>query len=188
MQRPLITLGLAAALTAPAFAADTYTVDPKHTFPNFEVNHLGYSLQRGRFDRTSGTLVLDRAARTGSVNITIDAASVDTGLEELEKHLKGEEFFNTAKFPSITFKSTRFFFTGDRLTGVEGDFTLLGVTKTVGLSVDLFKCAPNPMLKKEVCGANATGSIKRSDFGMTKYVPFVSDEVKITLSIEAIKD
>lgn len=186
MKKTLVALAFA-AIAAPAFAADTYTVDPRHTFPSFAISHFGYSMQQGRFDKTSGIIVLDKTAKTGSVDITIDAASIDTGLEELEKHLRNEDFFNVAKYPTITFKSDKLIFQGDRLTGVDGKLTLLGATRPVSLAVESFQCAPHPMLKKEVCGATATTTIKRSDFGMTKYLPLLGDEVKITIPVEAIK-
>ena len=114
---------LAAAVAGPALAADSYSVDARHTFPGFEVNHLGFSTQRGRFNKTTGKIVLDRHAKTGSVDIEIDATSVDTGLDKLEEHLRGEEFFNTAKFPTLTFKSKSVKFSGDKPSAVEGDFT-----------------------------------------------------------------
>lgn len=188
MKRTLIALSLsAAALTSAMAAPETYTIDPNHTFPTFEVNHLGYSIQRGRFDKTSGTITLDLAAKTGSADITIETGSIDMGFEEWNKHMD-EKFLNVAKFPTMTFKSSKFKFKGDTLAEVAGDLTLLGVSKPVTLKVDVFKCAPHPMLKKDACGANATTTIKRSDFGMGAYIPMVGDEIKIAFGIEAIKN
>lgn len=188
MKKALIAIAIAGTLSTSAFAAETYTIDARHTFPSFEVSHLGFSIQRGRFNKTSGTFMLDVASRSGSIDISIDASSIDTGLAELEKHMQGEDFFDTAKYPTITFKSKSLRFEGEKLTGVDGDFTMLGVTRPVSLKVDHFKCAPHPMNKKAMCGANATTTIKRSEFGMTKYVPAVGDEVKIAIQVEAFRD
>ncbi len=188
MKRSLIALSLSvAALTSAMAAPETYTIDPNHTFPTFEVNHLGYSIQRGRFDKTSGTITLDRVAKTGSADITIQTGSIDMGFDEWNKHMD-EKFFNVEKFPTMTFKSSKFKFKGDTLVAVDGDLTLRGVTKPVTLTVDLFKCAPHPMLKKDACGANATATIKRSEFGMSEFIPFVGDDIKIAFGIEAIKN
>lgn len=188
MKKTLITIALASTMSASAFAADSYTIDARHTFPGFEVSHLGFSLQRGRFNATSGKITLDSANKSGSIDVTIDATSIDTGLAELEKHLQGEDFFDTAKYPTITFTSKALKFDGDKLVGADGDFTMHGVTKPVSLNLDHFKCAPHPMNKKPTCGANATTTIKRSEFGIAKYVPAVGDDVKITIQVEALKD
>lgn len=188
MNKTVIILALAASLSTPAFAADSYTIDSRHTFPSFELSHLGYSIQRGRFNTTSGKIVLDSAARSGSIDVTIDATSIDTGLAELEKHIRSDEFLDVEKFPTITFKSTKLKFEGDKLVSADGDFTLHGVTKPVTLKLDHFHCAPHPMMKKFNCGANATTTIKRSEFGVTKYVPAVGDEMKITIQVEALRD
>jgi polyisoprenoid-binding protein YceI len=187
MKKLFASFALATAVAAPAFAADTYNIDPFHTFPTFEVNHLGFSTQRGRFDKTSGTVVLDSAAKKGSVDLTIEVASLSMGFPVWNEHMAADGFFNTAKFPTITFKSNKLIFDGDKVVGAEGDFTLLGVTKPVKLAVSNFKCGPNPMNKKEMCGAEISTTIKRSDFGMSKYVPAISDEIKISSAVEAYK-
>jgi len=179
---------VAASVAAPALAAESYTLDSRHTYPSFEVNHLGFSTQRGRFNKTSGRIVLDRQAKTGSVDIVIEAASVDTGLDKLEEHLRGEEFFNAEKFPTLSFKSRAVKFSGDKPATVEGDFTLLGVTKPVTLTITAFNCGVHPLTRKDLCGADATATLKRSEFGMTKYVPGVGDEVKLSIQVEATKD
>lgn len=188
MNKTLIALALASTLSASAFAADSYSIDTRHTFPSFEVSHLGFSIQRGRFDKSAGKVTLDTAAKSGSIDVTIDTASISTGLPDLEKHLQSEDFFDAAKYPSITFVSKSLKFDGDKLVGADGDFTMHGVTRPVSLKIDHFKCAPNPMSKKPTCGANATTTIKRSEFGIAKYVPAVGDEVKIAIQVEAIKD
>ena len=180
---------VSATLAGSAMAAtESYTVDPRHTWPVFEVNHLGFSTQRGRFDKTSGKIVLDRATKTGTVDITIDTASIDMGIEKWNEHMKSDEFFNVQKFPTMTFKSNKLVFDGDKLVAAEGDLTLLGVTKPVKLAVTSFHCGPNPVAKKDACGADITTTIKRSEFGMTKLVPAVGDEVKINIPVEAFKE
>ncbi|WP_027468661.1 YceI family protein [Deefgea rivuli] len=181
-----ITSAIFAALASSAFAAPAvYTIDPSHTLPSFEVNHLGYSTQRGSFDKTSGTITLDLEKKSGAADIKIDTTSLRTGWEKRDAHLKGEDFFNTEKFPAMTFKGSDFKFNGDKLASVGGQLTMLGVTKPVTLQITNFKCAPHPMSKKPACGADAVTTIKRSDFGMSAYVPAVSDEVTLRLQVEA---
>lgn len=187
MKKTLFAM-LAAAVAAPALAAESYSVDPRHTFPSFEVSHLGFSTQRGRFNKTSGKIVLDRQAKTGSVDIVIEAASVDTGLDKLEEHMRGEDFFNAEKFPTLTFKSRAVKFNGDKPSAVEGDFTMLGVTRPLTLAITAFNCGVHPINKKDVCGADAVATVRRSEFGMTKYVPGVGDDVKLFIQVEAFKD
>ena len=165
-----------------------YTIDSTHTFPSFEIGHMGFSTQRGRFNKTTGSIVLDLAAKKVSVDISIDANSIDTGLDKLEDHLRNEDFFNTAKFPTIAFKSTGSTFKGDKLATLNGDLTLHGVTKPVTLTVNAFHCAHAPMYKKDVCGADAVTTIKRSDFGMAYAIPAVDDQVKLMIQIESHKN
>jgi polyisoprenoid-binding protein YceI len=184
----LTTFLMTAAFALPATAADSYTVDPAHTFPNFEINHLGFSTMHGRFGATTGKITLDTAAKSGSIDITIDATSIDTGHAKRDTHLKSDEFFNVAKFPTLAYKSSKLKFNGDKLSGADGELTMLGVTKPVSLAVTAFNCGPHPMNKKPMCGANATATIKRSDFGLSTYVPAVGDEVKISIEVEAGKD
>lgn len=186
--KKIIASTLFAAIATSAFAApEVYTIDPSHTLPSFEVNHLGYSTQRGSFDKTSGTITLDLEKKTGAADIKIDTTSLRTGWEKRDTHLKSEDFFNTEKFPAMTFKGTDFKFNGDKLVSVGGQLTLLGVTKPVTLQIASFKCAPHPMSKKPACGAEAVATIKRSEFGMSAYVPAVSDEVTLRIQVEASK-
>ncbi|MFO1318904.1 MAG: YceI family protein [Burkholderiales bacterium] len=185
----LAVLGTLLAVGMPAQAApENYTVDSRHTFPVFEVGHLGFSLQRGRFNQSSGKISLDREARTGSVELTIDAASIDMGIDKWDTHMKGEDFFNVQKYPTITYKSTKMLFDGDKVVGAEGDLTLLGVTKPVKVTLTDFACGANPYNKKPLCGGNATVQIKRSEFGMTYGLPNFTDNVKIMIPVEAFKD
>ena len=187
--RKLIVLAVAALFSSVAFAApETYVIQNAHTFPRFEYNHLGFSNQVSRFDKTSGTIIIDRVAKTGSVDVVIDAKSVDTGYALFNEHIQGEDFFDTAKYPTITFKSKNLKFDGDKLTSVAGELTIKGVTKPVTLTVTSFQCMPHPMLKKDACGANATTKIKRSEFNAGKHAPNVSDEVTLTIPVEAIKE
>ena len=188
MKKVITAIVLASSFAVPAFAADNYSIDPNHTFPLFEVNHLGYSVQHGRFNKTSGKISLDMAAKKGSVDLTIETTSLDMGFPLWDEHISAEGFLNTAKFPTMTFKSIKLVFKDDKVVAAEGDFTMLGVTKPLTVSVNDFKCGDHPMLKKPMCGANISGTIKRSEFGMSKYVPAISDEIKINVPIEAYKN
>lgn len=169
-------------------AAERYVIDSSHTFPMFEVSHLGFSLHRGRFNRTTGVLELDLAAKRGKVDIEIDAASVDTGDEVLERELRSENFLSVERHPALRFVSDRFVFDGGRVKAVHGVLTLHGVSRPVTLDIDHFRCGQNPAIKKFVCGANARTTILRSEFGIARYVPFVGDEVAITIQVEATRE
>lgn len=180
----------ASALTLASFAAvaaDTYVIEPTHTYPMFEIDHLGFSTTRGGFDKTEGTIVLDTAKKTGSVDITIHTDSLRTPVVKLDEHLKKDDFFNVAKYPTITFKSSKLGFNGDALSEVTGDLTMLGVTKPVTLTVTHFACKQHPMLKKQHCGADAETKIKRSEWGLSSYSPAVGEEVTLKIQVEATK-
>jgi polyisoprenoid-binding protein YceI len=178
-----------ATFAGAAFAApETFTIDASHSAPRFDYNHLGFSNQSHRFDSIAGKIVLDRAAKTGSVDVTIDAKTVNTGYAKFNEHIQAEDFFHTAKYPTITFKSTKVMFEGDKPSKVEGNLTMKGVTKPVTLAVTAFHSGPHPIAKKDAIGGNATVKVMRSEFNMGKNAPFVSDEVLLTLPIEAIKD
>jgi polyisoprenoid-binding protein YceI len=179
---------LFAAVAAPALAApETYTIDGSHTFPRFSYSHFGMSTQLSRFNTTTGTIVLDKAAKTGSVDVVIDTKSVDTGFTAFNGHIQGDDFLDTAKFPTATFKSTKVVFDGDKPSAVEGNLTIKGVTKPVTLKVTSFLNQAHPMLKKDAIGADASVTIKRTEFNAGKYAPYVGDDVTITLSVEAVK-
>jgi polyisoprenoid-binding protein YceI len=184
MNKPLCFL-LAALFAVPAYAVDSYTIDPNHTWPMFEVNHLGFSTQRGRFNKTSGKITLDVAARKGSVDLTIDADSLDMGFAKWNEHMKGQDFFYVSQHPSIRFTSDKLVFDGDNVIAAEGKFTLLDTTRPLTLRVENFHCAPFPMTRKMHCGANVSATIQRTQFGMAKFVPMVGDEVKLYSPIEA---
>ena len=188
ISRLITTLALSAAVVAPAFAAPvSYGVEANHTFPRFSYTHLGFTTQQSRFDKTTGTVVYDKDGRTGSVNITIETSSVSTGSALFNQHIQAEDFLDTAKYPTVTFKSTKVNFDGDKPVSIEGDLTMKGITKRVTLTVTRFLAAPHPIQKKDTIGADAYTIVKRTDFNMGKYVPAVSDEVRIDIAIEALK-
>ncbi|WP_293395281.1 YceI family protein [Nevskia sp.] len=182
-----LLLACGAALAAP----ESYTIDSSHTYPSFKAAHIGgISFWRGKIDKNSGAVVLDRAAKTGSIEILMDMTSIDFGLDKMNEHAKKEDFFDVAKYPTATYKSTKLTFTGDTLTAVDGDLTLHGVTKPVRLTVNQFKCIPHPFYKREVCGADASATIDRTDFGVSYGVGKAIPDGKVTLEIqvEALKD
>ena len=198
LKTSLKTLALAAAFALPlAATADVehYTIDPLHSYPNFTVEHWGLSMMQGQFEKSAGKFSFDRAAKTGSVEMTVETASVGTGdsvkgsrAQSRDDHLRNADFFNAAEFPRMTYKSTKVNFTGDLPASVEGSLTLLGVTKPLTLTFERFKCASNPFNKKERCGGNAVGKFKRSDFGMKFAVPAVGDEITLNISFEGDRD
>lgn len=176
-----------ATLTVASAHAQTYNVEPNHTYPSFEAGHFGISVWRGKFNKTSGSVTLDRAAKSGAVDIAIDAASINFGHAKMEEHARGKDFFNVEAFPKITYKGRISQWNGDAPAAVEGEMTLLGVSKPLALTIHSFKCIQHPMLKREVCGADAAGSFKRSDFGMKYGLPAHGDDMKLAIQIEAIK-
>ena len=179
---------LATGLAIPALAAPaTYVVDPTHTFARFSYSHFGLSTQLSKFNKTSGTVVLDQAAKTASVDIVIDTTSVDTGYATFNEHIQAPDFLDTAQFPTATFKSTKVDFADDQPTAIHGNLTIKGVTKPVTLKVNHFVSMPHPMLKKDAIGADATTVIKRSEFNAGKYAPNVGDEVTISVALEAVR-
>lgn len=188
MNKYFVACGLAMTLAMPAFAADTYTIDPEYTIPAFEVEHLGFTTQRGRFDKTEGQVVLDFAAKKGIVEFTVYTNTLDMGSRAWTIHVSSAGLFNVEQFPTMTFKSDKLIFEGNKVVAAEGQFTLLGVTKPIKLMVNRFNCATNPLNKKPMCAADITATLKRSEFGMVKYIPAVSDEIKITVPVEAYKN
>ncbi|CAN0400357.1 unnamed protein product [Phaeothamnion confervicola] len=182
-------LTLTSTFAATTMAAPvSYTLDPDHTIPRFEVMHNHFSNHIGAFMKSAGKAVLDVEAKTGSVEVTIQTASFMTGHEFMEKFTKSKEFLDVEQFPTMTFKSTRMTFSGDKPASVEGNLTLLGVTKPVTLTFTNFHCGQHPRNKKEQCGGNLLGQIKRSDFGMKAFIPVVGDEVKLLIQVESFKD
>lgn len=176
------------SMTAVAAAADSYTIDPSHTFPRFEINHFGFSTHHGQFNKTAGKIMLDRAAKTGSIEITVQTATIGTGDPRLETELRGEKFFDVEKHPTMVFKSKSVKFNGEVPASAEGELTLLGVTRPLTLAISRVVCAQHPYNKKEDCGAEVTGTLKRSDYGMKAFLPIVGDEVTLRIQVEAWKD
>ncbi|MDC8756370.1 YceI family protein [Janthinobacterium fluminis] len=187
--KKLLAFAAVAGISMAAVAApETYVIDSSHTASRFEYNHLGFSNQLSRFDSTTGKIVLDRAAKTGSVDVVIDAKSVNTGFALFNGHIQGEDFLDTAKYPTITYQSSKLNFVGDKLASVDGNLTIKGVTKPVTLTVTSFHCAPHPMMKKDACGANAVAKIKRTEFNAGKYAPNVGDDVTLSFAVESLKE
>ncbi len=145
-----------------AHAAEGYTIDPQHSFVNFSASHFWFATTHGRFDKISGKVTLDSVAKTGSVDITIDAGSINTDMALRDKNLRSPNFFDVAKFPSISYQSSVLIFSDDTLTGIAGNLTLLGVTKPVTLTINPYKCDTNPINQKERCRTAATTQIKRT--------------------------
>ncbi|ANJ68219.1 polyisoprenoid-binding protein [Halothiobacillus diazotrophicus] len=168
-------------------APTTYVIDPTHTQPRFEYNHFGFSMQVHSFDKTEGTIIYDPQAKTASVAIRIDPKSINTGYSVLNDKLQDKDFFDSARYPEITFKSTMVKFVGSKPVKVYGNLTIKGITKPVVLTVTSFQHKENPIVKKDEIGANAYTRLKRSDFHMGKYAPGVSDDITINLPVEALK-
>jgi len=183
-----LPIAFAVILSTTVIAApETFIIEGSHTMPRFEYSHFGYSTQQSRFDKTSGEITIDRAAKTGTLDITIDATSINTGYALFNQHIQDKDFLDTANFPTITFKSEDLIFVDDQLSAVNGKLTIKGISQPVTLTLSSFLCMPHPMLKREACGATATTTVKRSDFNMGKHAPYVSDEVLLTIPVEAIK-
>jgi polyisoprenoid-binding protein YceI len=183
----IVLASLAALLGASAFAAPvTYTLDPSHTYPSFAADHFGgLSVWRGKFDATSGKVVYDKDAKAGSIEVTVDMSSIDFGMPKLNEHAKSAEIFDAAKYPTATYTGKFTKFTGATPTEAEGTLTMHGVTKPVTLKIDSFKCMQNPMSKKEVCGADASATLNRAEFGVNFGEKFgFKQEVKLQIQVE----
>src|SRR5215470_6371817 len=181
---------LSAVSPTASLAAEQYKIDPNHTFVHFAVVHTGVSSVRGRFNVSKGSATLDAAKQEANVTVEIDARSVDTGVKQLEGILVGESFFDVAKFRTATFSGKAVQFSDGVPTAFEGDLTVKGVTHPVRLTAERFVCQEVTVLviKHFVCGGDLTGTLKRSDFAMSKYPSMVSDEVRLTISVEAIRE
>jgi polyisoprenoid-binding protein YceI len=180
-----------AALVAVATSANAenklYTIDSRHTFPLFEVSHYGFSLQRGRFNTARGTITLDTQAQRGSIDVTIDAASIDMGSDEWDEQMRTAGFFDTARHPHIRFRADTLEFAGGQPVRAVGTLSLLGVEQPVTLQIDNFHCDRNRVSGKPTCGADATARLQRSRFGMTRSLPGIGDDVKVLIAIEAVE-
>jgi polyisoprenoid-binding protein YceI len=185
MPLSLMTLGVAGnASAAPA----TYNIDPDHTHPSFETDHFGgLSVWRGIFKKTTGTITLDKAAQTGAVDVTVNLASADLAHDKVNEVVVGPENFNVAKYPVAHYKGTLGGFVDGVPTTVTGNLTMHGVTKPVDLKVKSFKCMPHPMYKREVCGADALGTLHRDEFGIDSGKAYgFSMEVTLRIQVEAL--
>ena len=180
----LLLLSLLSSLALPAAALD-YVIDPGHTYASFEIDHLGFSTQRGQFNRTSGQVGFDLEQRRGHIDITIEAASLDTGLALRDDILRGDAWFNVEAFPNILFRSQHFIFDQEKPVAVEGSLTLLGETRPMRLEISRFKCGFNLANRKRGCGADAEGVIHRSEFGLQNSIPLIGDEVRLRIQVEA---
>ena len=192
--RSLAVLVVSLPLAAVA-APENYTLDSPHTSAMFNVDYIGFTTIRGRFDKSSGKFTIDRTAKTGTLEYVIETASVSTGDVDRgsrprtrDEHLKSADFFNVAEFPRMTFKASNVKFSGDYPSEVQGDLTMLGVTKPVIVKVERWKCGINPFYKREACGGDAVAKVKRSDFGMKYAIPALADEISINLSFLGLKD
>jgi polyisoprenoid-binding protein YceI len=180
----LSTLASGAAVQA---AETTYSIDPNHTHATFAFQHLGFSTFHGKVPARAGTIVLDRAAKSGRVDVEFDPKAVATGVPKFEEHLRSPDFFEVARHPTASFKSSKITFENDVPKTIAGDLTIKGITRPVTLQVQSFHCADHPMAKVPACGANATASIKRSDYGMVYALPAVPDEIKLEIEVEAMQ-
>ena len=190
MNKTAIALALAATLVAGGAqaAASSYAIDPTHTFVTFEIDHFGTTTNRGRFDKKEGTVQFDRAGKSGKVEITFDATSINTGTAAFDKHLQSEDLFNAAKNPTLKFVSDTFSFDGNKVQSVSGQLTLLGKTLPVTLKANKFNCYENPMLKREVCGGDFEATIDRTQWGMNYGIDWgFAKNVRVLVQVEAVK-
>lgn len=189
VSRNSFVIALAALLAGPVLAADSYTLDALHSIPVFEFKHLGLTTQTGRFDKVAGTVILDPDARQGSVTYVVETGSLNMGFGTETADSPGYRLFEVKRFPKITFRSTKLIFDNhNAVTGAVGQITLLGVTKPLTVTVTRFRCSANPMNKKMMCAGNVTATIKRSEFGMVGYIPVISDEINLSIPVEAYKN
>jgi polyisoprenoid-binding protein YceI len=190
MRKSLLGLAIATTLLSAAAHAETatYNLDPTHTFASFEIGHFGTSTNKGRFDKKEGTVQLDRAAKTGKLEVTIDATSINSGTPAFDKHLQSADIFDAAKYPTIKFVSDKFIFNGDKVAEIVGNLTLLGKTQTVTLKANQFNCYQSPMLKREVCGGDFETTIDRTAFGLNYGVDWgFPKNVRLIVQAEGVK-
>jgi len=189
--KTLTPFTVAAALLAATSLAQaevvTYAVEPMHTYVTFEARHFGTSTNRGRFDKKEGTITLDRAAKSGHADITIDTASISSGLALFDGHLRSDNFLKVKEFPSAKFVGNQFSFDGDKVSAVSGTLTLLGKTLPIALNAVHFNCYDSPMFKREVCGGDIEGNLQRSAYGMTYGLPGIPDTIRLVIQIEAVR-
>lgn len=190
MRTSLFALAATATLATGIAQAEpaSYAIDPTHTFVTFEINHFGAAVNRGRFDKKEGSVQLDKAAKSGKVEISFDATSVNTGTPAFDKHLQSADLFNAAQHPKISFVSDKFVFNGDKVSEVTGQLTLLGKTAPITLKANQFNCYQSPMLKREVCGGDFEATIDRTQWGMNYGVDWgFAKNVRLVVQVEAVK-
>ena len=189
MRKSVISLAMAMGFVGAVHVeAATYSIDPTHTFVTFEISHFGASVNRGRFDKKEGTVQFDRAGKSGKVEITFDASSVNSGTPAFDKHLQSADLFDVAQFPTIKFVSDKFNFDGDKVAEVTGNLSLLGKTNPVTLKANQFNCYQSPMLKREVCGGDFEAVLDRTAFGMNYGVAWgFPKNVRLVIQVEAVK-
>jgi polyisoprenoid-binding protein YceI len=180
--------GLVLAVAAPAFAGESFLIDSAHTIPSFEVKHFGITTQRGRFDHANGRAVLDIPGRKGSVSLVIDTRSIDIGSAAANRLLTSAAMLDVERFPSITFESERLLFEGERIVGAVGILTLAGVAKPVTVTVNGFSCRTHPLIKRRMCGGDISATLRRSEFGLTGFMPDIGDVVRIDVPVESIAE
>jgi polyisoprenoid-binding protein YceI len=185
----LLAVMAAIGFTAAAHAESaTYAIDPTHTFASWEIAHFATSTNRGRFNKTSGTVTLDKAAKTGSLDVTIDTTSLDTGTAAFTKHISSDEMLNVAAFPTAHFVANKFVFNGDKVSEVDGNLTLMGKTNPIVLKAQNFNCYMNPMIKREVCGGDFDATLVRSQYGVTYGLNYgFPDAMHLVIQVEAVK-
>lgn len=189
MKKVLLALAVFSVCMGAQAQSATYKIDPTHTAAAWEAKHFGVSTNRGRWDKTDGEIVLDKAAKTGKVDITIDMNSINTGIAPFNGHLKSADFFDVANHPTARFVGDSFKFDGDKVVSVAGNMTIRGKTNPAVLTSTLFGCYENSRLKREVCGGDFETVIKRSTFGVNWGIAekFTSDDIKVTIQVEGIK-
>ena len=185
----LLAVVAALGFTAAAHAETaTYAIDPSHTFATFEIAHFATSTNRGRFNKTSGTVTLDKAAKTGALDVSVDTTSLDTGTTAFTNHISGPEMLNVAAFPTAHLVATKFVFNGDKVTEIDGNLTLMGKTNPVVLKAQNFNCYMSPMVKREVCGGDFDATIVRSQYGVTYGLNYgFPDAMHLVIQVEAVK-
>lgn len=186
MKKTLILASIA-LLPLGSVQANDYTIDPTHTYVSFAINHLGFSTMRGKFNQQTGSLKYDPSSKTAEVSIEIDAASIDTGHDKRDQHLRSPDFLNAVENPTITFESTKATWNGDKVASITGNLTILGVSKPVMLTINSVNCGEHPFNKKQVCGFDAAGSIKRSDFGVNYGIPNIGETMDLQIEVEAVQ-
>lgn len=172
----------------PAWSAESFVLDPSHTFPSFEIRHQGISIMRGKFNRSQGRVMLDPQGQSSAIEVIVDAGSGDTGHEGLNQKLLGSNFFDTARFPEIRFASNNLEFVDGKPVRANGNLTLLGVTRPVSLEIRDYACTLQFLTRRPMCGADVHAVIKRSDFGMNYAIPLIGDEVKLAIEVEGYRE